>query len=129
MSAFHLTINMGRVYEVATIVLVILAILVFWWGLMSFNLKKEMLGILAFVVLNCFSFWVFIHSCDMKITKSCIQYFLQIEYLNPIIAVINYIRKGLFQYREQEEIDRTGIVVVIWLLMYIVIYLFMYVTE
>lgn len=41
MSVFHLNINMDRVYEIATFALVLLAILVFRWGLMSFNLKKE----------------------------------------------------------------------------------------
>lgn len=129
MSAFHLTINMGKVYEIATIALVLLAILVFWWGLMSFNLKKEILGILAFVVLNCISFWVFIHSYDMKITKSCIQYFLVIICLNPIIAVVNYISKAIFQHSKQEEIDRATIVMAIWILVYIAIFLLAYVTE
>lgn len=129
MSAFSLTINMDKIYEVAAFALVILAILVFWWGLMSFNLKKEILGVLAFVALNCIGFWVFIHSYDMKITKFCIQYFLLIISLNPIVAVIKLIKNAIFQYSKQEEIDRTTIVIIIWIFVYIAIFLFAYITE
>lgn len=130
MSIFHLTININRVFEVASFALALLATLVLWWGLMSFNLKKEILGVLMFVILNGASFWAFIQSYDIEITKTYIGFFQQFEDVNLIIAAINSINKllnsGIY---EDRKVYRTYNVMYAFAFSYVLMMLFLFITE
>lgn len=100
MQEIALSINMDKVYDVIEIVGIIASVILLYWGLLSFNVKKTIIGVFGAITIFGITGWLIIQ--NMGLSDGIVRFLYTAGGLSSLTALVScgYV---IFNYRMSEE--------------------------
>lgn len=109
MQAITLSVHMDKVYDVVEVVCIFASVILLYWGLLSFNVKKTIIGVLGFITVFGIAGWA--ATQNVELVEGIVSFLCRAGYLS-LIVVLAFCLFGVFYYCCKSEAKRKRFVLI-----------------
>lgn len=80
MQAITLSVHMDKVYDVVEVVCIFASVILLYWGLLSFNIKKTIIGVLGFITVFGIAGWA--ATQNVELVEGIVSFLYRAGYLS-----------------------------------------------
>ena len=101
MQAITLSVHMDKVYDVVEVVCIFVSVILLYWGLLSFNVKKTIIGVLGFITVFGIAGWA--ATQNVELVEGIIGFLYDAGALSLIVTCVYCLYSLYCGYRVSDE--------------------------